>query len=261
MTPPATIELIAHAAATNNGSFAGSQTTSPVDTTGANFIVVATQANTPTVTDSNGNTWVLVNNFTRTGNNGLFYVTASTATTLTVANPFAVGETHSAIVTGMGAPFVSPQGQELVLVTVPNPNAGEQFFPSFLSPYLQFGNAGNPEMVSALCGSLLSVVSVMPTSVFSPLTGFGFAGTNRRQYVNQLVPPIVKPDIEPRRWRWNVRRHARLLRHHRDLDRRSCSIQRQRQRLIGIAAFSRRFNWGTLEINSIDKGRLCARLG
>jgi hypothetical protein len=66
------VALVSHAAALNNGSFAGTITTSPIDTTGANFLIVSVftfGTASRTVSDSYGNLWQAL----ATGSGGDFF--------------------------------------------------------------------------------------------------------------------------------------------------------------------------------------------
>jgi hypothetical protein len=83
LPPPADVVLIGHTAAFDNGSFAGVITTAPIETTGADFLVlVAAVADiNPTVTDSFGNTWTAVPAVDHAWTGQLFYAANATVGT------------------------------------------------------------------------------------------------------------------------------------------------------------------------------------
>jgi hypothetical protein len=118
------IEFVISTAATNNGSFAGQQTTSPVDTTGANFIVISTFSSVDaTISDSLGNTWVTIS----AGEFGLYYCVTPVVGanhTFTVTQPGS--DCSIAVAAFSGVKSVSPLESNTSTTTVSSPTTTVQ---------------------------------------------------------------------------------------------------------------------------------------
>lgn len=104
------------------------------------------------------NQWVWINGFNGANNNGQFWCTASTSTSLTVANPFGTSETTSALAT---CPNAGP-GQIFALnIPFLNPSPSD----AISSYQVEFTSPGG-DAVTSICGTLTPLV--VSTGIVNP---------------------------------------------------------------------------------------------
>jgi hypothetical protein len=162
--------------AINNGKFLcaqyGPQTTQlsvsnwgAVSETHAGVASTGTTTYTGVITggDDNAlaNQWCWINNFNTPANNGIFWVTASTSTTITVANPAGVAETTSALAT-----CLAESGAQQLMLNIPfytpTPNSAISSYQVPFGQTVGICGASTPTVNNVSLASYLGYPSTTP---------------------------------------------------------------------------------------------------